>query len=142
MGEFRQNLKRGLFWTALDKYSGQIIGIGISMVLARLLTPYDYGVVATASVIINFLSIFTSIGIGPAVIQKKDLSDEDINHIFTFTVIVGLICGGICFGSSWPVADYYKNPIIVPVLQILAIGVFLGAINMVPSALMSKHLRF
>ena len=95
MGEFRQNLKRGLFWTALDKYSGQIIGIGISMVLARLLTPYDYGVVATASVIINFLSIFTSIGIGPAVIQKKDLSDEDINHIFTFTVIVGLICGGI-----------------------------------------------
>lgn len=142
MGEFRQNLQRGLFWTALDKYSGQIIGIGISMVLARLLTPYDYGVVATASVIINFLSIFTSIGIGPAVIQKKDLSDEDINHIFTFTVIVGLICGGICFVSSWPVANYYKNPIMIPVLQILAIGVFLGAINMVPAALMSKHLRF
>lgn len=142
MSEFRQNLKRGLFWTALDKYSGQIIGIGISMVLARLLTPYDYGVVATASVIINFLSIFTSIGIGPAVIQKKDLSEEDINHIFTFTVIVGLIFGGICFGCSWLVADYYNNPILVPVLQILAIGVFLGAINMVPAALMSKHLRF
>lgn len=142
MSEIKQNLKRGLFWTALDKYSGQIIGIGISMVLARLLTPYDYGIVATASVIINFLSIFTSIGIGPAVIQKKDLSDEDINHIFTFTVIIGLLCGGICFGSSWLVADYYKNPIIVPVLQILSIGLFLGAINMVPAALMSKHLRF
>lgn len=142
MSEFRQNLKHGLLWTALDKYSGQIIAIGISMVLARLLTPYDYGVVATASVIINFLSIFTSIGIGPAVIQKKDLSNEDINHIFTFTVIVGLVCGCICFGSSWLVAEYYKNPIIVPVLQILAIGVVLSAINMVPAALMSKHLRF
>ncbi len=142
MSEFRQNLKHGLLWTALDKYSGQIIGIGISMVLARLLTPYDYGVVATASVIINFLSIFTSIGIGPAVIQKKDLSNEDINHIFTFTLIVGLVCGCICFGSSWLVADYYKNQIIVPVLQILAIGVVLSAINMVPAALMSKHLRF
>ena len=142
MSEFRQNLKHGLLWTALDKYSGQIIGISISMVLARLLTPYDYGVVATASVIINFLSIFTSIGIGPAVIQKKDLSDEDINHIFTFTVIIGLVCGCICFGSSWLVADYYENPIIVPVLQILAVGVVLTAINMVPAALMSKHLRF
>lgn len=142
MSEFRQNFKRGLFWTALDKYSAQIIGIGISMVLARLLTPYDYGIVATASVIINFLSIFTSIGIGPAVIQKKDLSNEDINHIFTFTVIIGLICGGICYGSSWLVAYYYKNQVLVPVLQILAIGVFLSAINMVPAAQMAKHLRF
>lgn len=142
MSEIKQNIKKGLFWTAIDKYSGQIIGIGISMVLARLLTPYDYGIVATATVIINFLSIFTSIGIGPAVIQKKELSQSDIDNIFTFTVVLGLICGLICFISASFVSEYYENPIITPVLQLFSIGVFLSAVNMVPAALMSKYMRF
>lgn len=142
MSEIKRNIKRGLFWTAIDKYSGQIVGIGISMILARLLTPYDYGIVATATVFSSFISIFTSIGIGPAVIQRKDLSQDDLNGIFTFTILVGLVCGGIMFGSSWLVADIYDNEILVPVMQLLSITVFLGALNMVPSALMSKNLRF
>ena len=100
MSNIKQEMKKGLFWTALDKYSGQIIGIVISMVLARLLTPYDYGVVATASVLLGFLSIFTSIGIGPAIIQRKDLVQEDLNNIFTFSIILGLVIGGISFISS------------------------------------------
>ena len=142
MSEIKRNIKRGLFWTAIDKYSGQIVGIGISMILARLLTPYDYGIVATATVFSSFISIFTSIGIGPAVIQRKDLSQDDLNGIFTFTILLGLVCGGIMFGSSWLVADIYDNEILVPVMQLLSITVFLGALNMVPSALMSKNLRF
>lgn len=142
MSQLKHNIKRGLFWTAIDKYSCQIIGIVISMILARLLTPYDYGVVATATVFLGFISIFTSIGIGPAVIQKKDLNQQDLDDIFTFTIFIGLICGGIAFGCSWIVADIYNNKILIPVMQILSIGVFLGALNMVPVALMSKNLRF
>ena len=142
MSEIKDNIKRGLFWTAVDKYSGQIIAIGISMVLARLLTPGDYGIVATATVFLSFLGIFTSIGIGPAVIQRKDLTQEDLNNIFTFTVIIGGICALIAFGSSWLIADFYGNEVLRPVMQIFSIGVFIGAINMVPSALMSKNLRF
>lgn len=142
MSQFSDNLKKGLFWTAIDKYSGQIIGILISIVLARLLTPYDYGIVATATVFINFISIFTSIGIGPAVIQRKDLTQNDLDNIFTFTVFVGLVCGAIFFGASWLVADIYNNPELRPVMQLFSISVFLGALNMVPSALMAKNLRF
>lgn len=142
MGELRKDLKRGIFWTAIDKYSGQIIAIGISMVLARLLTPYDYGVVATATIFINFISIFTSIGIGPALIQRKDLSKSDLNSIFSFTIIIGVIFGSITFACSRIIADYYENPELVPVIRLLSLSVFLGAVNMVPSALMSKNLRF
>jgi len=142
MSEIKQNIKRGVFWTAIDKYSGQLIAIAISIVLARLLTPSEYGIVATASVFIGFISIFTSIGIGPAVIQRKDLSQYDLDVIFTFTVIIGLVCGIVTFGCSWLIADFYKNTILVPVMQVLAVNVFLGAVNMVPAAMMSKNLRF
>lgn len=142
MAEVRNQLKKGLVWTALEKYSGQIIGICISMVLARLLTPHDYGVVATASVLLGFLSICTSVGIGPAIIQRKDLTQEDINNIFTFSIFLGLFMGGISFVSSWFIAEFYGNPQLLPVIQILSVGLFLGTINMVPSALMSKHMRF
>lgn len=142
MSDIRKNLTHGLFWTAIDKYSGQLIGILISMVLARLLTPYDYGVVATATVFLGFLSVFTSVGIGPAVIQNKGLTQDDLDSIFSFSAVIGIICGLVAFGSSWLIADFYHNEILKPVMQILSIGLFLGAINMVPSALMSKHLRF
>ena len=142
MASIKQEMKNGVLWMALDKYSGQIIAILISMVLARLLTPYDYGVVATASVLLGFLGIFTSIGIGPAIIQRDDLSQRDLNNIFTFSIFLGLFIGAISFVSSWVIADIYGNPLLVPVIQVLSVGLFLGTINMVPAALMSKHKRF
>lgn len=142
MSDIKQEMKRGLLWTALDKYSGQIIAILISMVLARLLTPYDYGVVATASVLIGFLSLFTSIGIGPAIIQRDDLSQQDLDNIFTFSIFLGLFIGAVSFCSSWYIADFYENPLLINVIQFLSVGLFIGTINMVPASLMSKHKRF
>lgn len=142
MDDIKKQMKRGLFWTAIDKYSGQIIGILISMVLARLLTPYDYGVVATASVILGFLTIFTSLGIGAAIIQRNDLSKSDLDNIFTFSVLLGLGLGALSFSTSWFIADYYGNQLLKPVVQILSIGLFAATINMVPAAMMSKNQRF
>lgn len=142
MSEIKQEMKKGLLWTALDKYSGQIVGIFISMVLARLLTPNDYGVVATASVLLAFLSIFSTIGIGPAIIQREDLNQKDLDNIFTFTIFLGFALCCISFVSSWLIAYIYGNPLLKPVIQILSFGMFLGTINMVPAALMSKHKRF
>ena len=142
MFEFKAQMKKGLFWTAIDKYSGQVVAIVISMILARLLTPYDFGVVATASVLLGFLSILSSIGIGPAIIQRKDLTQDELDQIFTFTVWIGLFIGIVAFASSWYIADFYDNQQLRPIVQILSIGLFLGPLNMVPSSLMSKNLRF
>ena len=142
MSEFKNQMKKGLFWTAIDKYSGQVVSIVISMILARLLTPYDFGVVATASVLLGFLGIFSSIGIGPAIIQRNDLSQEDLDNIFSFTVLLGLCLGAVSFSTSWFIAEFYKNPQLCPIVQILSVGMFLGTLNMVPGSLMSKNLRF
>lgn len=142
MSSIRHEMIHGVFWSAVEKYSGLAVGIIISMILARILSPREYGVVAIATVIIHFLQMFCTMGIGPAVIQRKDLTDKDVNSIFTFSVSIGLLLSVLFFFSSWLIADFYNNEQLVPVCQILSIQLFFAAANMVPNALMSKNLKF
>ncbi len=141
MASIKQELVRGVFWSAVEKYSGLVVSIIVSMVLARLLSPAEYGVVAIATVIISFLQMFCTMGIGPAVIQK-DLSDDAINSIYSYSLIFGLVLSTVLFGSSWLIADFYDNDLLIPICQILCIQLLFAAINMVPNALMAKNKRF
>lgn len=133
---------KGVFWSAVEKYSGLVVGIVVSMVLARLLSPREFGTVAIVSVITCFLSMFVTLGIGPAIIQRKDLTPQNLNSIFTFSLIGGAIFSLLLFFSSWLIADFYGDDTLVPVCQILTIQFFFSAINMVPNALMVRDMRF
>lgn len=142
MADIKQQMKIGVLWTAVDRYTNLFVTLIISMVLARMLTPAEFGIVATASVLMAFLTIMVNFGLGPAIIQRKDLSQDDLNHLFTFSFYLGIGLGCLSFASSWIVADFYEDPLLIPVVQILSLGLFLSSINMVPAALMSKYLRF
>lgn len=142
MSQLKSDMLHGLFWSAIEKYSGLIVSIVVSMVLARLISPNEFGIVAVATVIIQFLSMFATMGIGPAVIQRKDLSGNDLNNIFSFSIVVGLVLSLILFFSSWPISKFYANESLVPVCQLLCVNLLFAAANMVPSALMSRDLKF
>ncbi len=142
MSQLRQDLIWGVFWSAVEKYSSLIMSVLISMVLARLLSPKEYGVVAIATVIIAFLQMFCTMGIGPAIIQRDDLDKKNLDSVFTFSVLVGLLFSFVFFISSKFIADFYEEPLLSPVCKILSIQVFFSAVNMVPNALMNKDKRF
>ena len=142
MSSDKKVLIKGVLWTAIGKYSGLLLGMVVTMVLARILKPEEFGTVALANVIISFLTLLSSMGIAPAIIQKNNLTQNDLNSIFTFTCIIGLGFAIAFFFSSWMVANFYNNMNIIPVCQILSVSLFFSTINMVPNALMSKHLRF
>ena len=142
MSDIKQEMVHGVFWSAVEKYSSTIVSIIISVILARLLTPDEYGIVAIAYVIIAFLKIFCTMGIGPAIIQRNDLKKDDINNIFAFSLILGLVLALILFFTSGLIAGYYENEALVNVCHILSIVLFFSAANMVPNALMAKYKRF
>lgn len=142
MSQIKRDLLHGFFWSAVEKYSGFLISIFITMILARLLSPKEYGVIAIATVIISFLQMFCTMGIAPAVIQRDDLNSNDLDSIFTFTVIIGLFFGVVFFISSDIIANIYEEPLLSPVCKFLSIQVLFAAVNMVPNALMSKNKRF
>ena len=142
MADIKKEMINGVFWSAIEKYSSLVVSIIISMILARLLSPQEYGVVAIATVIINFLQIFCTMGIGPAVIQRNDLTQQDINSIFTFSLCLGLILSVLLFAFSVPIANFYKEIQLVPICRILSVQLLFASANMVPNALMAKDKRF
>lgn len=141
MANIKQEMINGVFWTAIQKYSGIILQLGITALLARLLTPEEFGVVAVAQVLIVFFNIFTDMGLTSGIIQK-DLNKEEISHIFSFTVYFGGFISTLFFFSAWPIANYYGNKDLVGICQLLAIPMFVGTIGMVPATLVAKNKRF
>ena len=107
----KQQLFSGVFYTALAKYSGIVISLVVAGVLARLLSPDDFGIVAIATVIIAFFGIFTDMGISPAIIQNKTLTEHELSDIFSFTLWMGIALSILFFAASWPIATYYNSPI-------------------------------
>lgn len=142
MSQIKHDLIHGIFWSAIEKYSGFLMSIFITMVLARLLSPKEYGVIAIATVIITFLQMFCTMGIAPAIIQRDDLNQSNINSIFTFSILVGFFFAMMFFSCSRIIAHIYNEPLLSPVCKALSIQVFFASANMVPNALMSKNKRF
>lgn len=139
---FKQQLKSGVFYTALAKYSGIVIGLGLSAVLSRLLTPGDFGVIAVATVIIVFFNVFSDMGLGSAIVQKRDLSQNDYNSIFSITVLTGIVLAGIFFGSSWIIADIYEDNRLIVICQVLSAQILFGTWNIVPNSLLVHDKMF
>lgn len=132
----------GVFWSAVQKYSGIIVQIGITAILARLLYPEDFGVIAIASVLIHFFSLFTDMGIGAAIIQNQDLSGKDLNSIFTFSIYVGIVLSALFFFASPLTGSAYHNGSLAGICRILSVNLLFASWNIVPNALINKNKRF
>lgn len=138
----KKQLFSGVFYTALSKYIGIVISLVVAGVLARLLSPDDFGVVAIATVIIAFFGIFTDMGVSPAIVQHKSLTENDLTNIFSFTFWTGIAVSLLFFAASWPIASYYSSPILRTLCQLLSINLFFASANIVPGALFYKNKEF
>lgn len=138
----KTEMVHGVIWSAIEKYSGLFIQLLITAVLARLLTPTDFGVIAIATVITTFFNMFTDMGIGSAIVQNQTLSGDDLKSLFSFSIFSGLFLAIIFFGCSYLIASFYDNRLLLPICQLLSLNLLFAAWNMVPNALMRKAKRF
>lgn len=142
MSSLKQQMMSGVMYTAVAKYSGIVISLVVMAVLARLLTPDDFGVVAIATVFINFFNIFTNIGISSAIVQFKELTQRQVNEIYMFTVWSGLLLS-ILFAASAPfVAAYYDDARLLPITLWLSLSLFFSSASIVPNSLFLKDKDF
>jgi PST family polysaccharide transporter len=129
-------------YVAITKYSSILIGLIIAAILSRLLTPDDFGTVAIVSVLTGFFNLLGELGVGTAVIQKKNLSKQDINVIFSFTILVGLILALIFFSLSSVVSFFYGQSVLKNICRLFSVNILLGCVNIVPNALLLKEKQF
>ena len=138
----KKELVSGTIYMAIARYSGMVMTILVSAILSRLLTPENYGVVALATVMLALFNLFADIGIGPAVIQNKTLTAEDMNSINTFNSYQGLVLGVAFFLSAPYIADYYGNPQVTLVCQVMSVNILMGCVNAVPNNILYRQQRF
>ncbi len=136
------SLKKAILINGISKYSTIVFTLVFNIALARLLMPEDHGVVAVVTVFSTFFNVLADMGIGPAVIQNKELSSEDIYSIFSFTIVLSFILGGAFCVLSVILSILYSNSVYIPVGCTLSISLVFNAMNMVPQAILMKEKKF
>ncbi len=136
------NMKKAALINAVGKYSQVIIQLIISAVLSRILSSDDYGVVAIVTVFSTFFATLSNMGFGTAIIQRKDLTEKDVNNIFTFTFYISIGLAAVFALMSFPIAWFYKDNVYIPITLMLSISLFFNAMNMVPNGMMNRDKQF
>ncbi len=132
----------GFFWSVFQKVGTQLVSFIISIVLARILLPSDYGVIAMITVFTNIAMVFINTGFSSAIIQKKELSDEDISTMFYSGLALSVVLYLILFFAAPYIAIMYKEPLLTNLLRVESLIVILGASYSVQQALISRNLQF
>lgn len=136
------SLKQAAVINAIGKYSKVLLSIVVEVILARLLTPHDYGVVAVVTVFTTFFAIFSDMGLGTAVIQRKDLTKEDIDQLYTFTVYAAFFLAFLFYCFSYIIASFYRSSIYIRIGHLLSISLLFDTLNMVPNGVLNRQKLF
>ncbi len=131
-----------LFWKFLERGGVSGVQFVVQIILARLLLPEDYGIIALIVVFIAISQTFVQSGLGTALIQKKKVTDEDYSSVFYLTLVVALVFYGILFLAAPFIAAFYNQPLITPVLRVLGLTLFFGAVNTIQNAVIARNFQF
>ncbi len=134
--------RKGVFWSAINTFSNQGLTFLFGIVLARLLSPNDYGMIGILMVFISIISIFVDSGFSVALIRKEEKKPEDYDTEFYFNIVVGFVCYLIMFLSAPLIANIYELPLLDPLLKILSIRIILQSFCIVQTAIFSIKLDF
>ena len=138
----KSKVTKGAIWTLLEKLSTQIVGFVVGMILARLLTPNDYGTVALTSIFFAVAGVLVDGGFGNALIQKKDADDLDFNSVFYLNLALSCVAYiALFFAAPW-IADFYKTPELTAIVRVSAICLLFNAVNAIQNAELTKKMLF
>ena len=131
-----------LFWSFIERIGQQGIQFIISIILARLLLPEQFGLIAMLTIFMAIAQSFINSGFGQALIQKQDATHVDECSIFYFNILVGFLAAGLlCLAAPW-IAGFYNQPLLVPLTCALSLNLIINAFGLVQITLLTKHIDF
>lgn len=132
----------GILWSFLDRIGQQGIRFVITVILARLLVPEQFGLVGMLSIFIEVARSFIDSGFSAALIQKKNATEIDTCSAFYVNIAIGLLAMALFWiGAPW-VADFYRQPILTPLMRVLSFSLVINSFNCVQTALLCRRIDF
>lgn len=142
MDNLNSKTKKAFAWDFSGRMISQGVSFIISMFLARLLTPADFGLIAMVNVIIAFSGVFMDMGLGVSLIQRKDITDEHYGSVFWFNVFVGALLTALLYLSAPFVVKFYNQPELLGLTHAMSFIFIINAFGRVISAKLTKALDF
>jgi PST family polysaccharide transporter len=136
------SLLKNTLYFSVSKYSSTIATLLITGVLARKLEPIDFGTIAIALIFVRLFNLIGNLGIGPAIVQRNDLSDEDVKSLFNYTLLLGVVVAFSFFFSAQYISAFYEIPSLEEVLKLITISIIFASLKSVPYSLLRKSMRF
>lgn len=138
----KEKVFSNLIWRFLERSGAQLVALIVSVVLARILSPEDYGTIALITVFINILNVFVDSGLGSALIQKKDADNTDFSTVFYTNVIFCIALYILMFVISPFLAEFYSRPELVSIIRVLSITILVSGVKNIQQAYVSRTLQF
>ena len=138
----RHKIFSNLIWRFLERTGAQLVGFIVAIVLARLLTPEDYGTIALITVFTTILNVFVDSGLGAALVQKKNADAVDFSTVFYTNVLFCIVLYTLLFLASPFIAKFYNKTELTLVIRVLGITILISGVKNIQNSYVSKTLQF
>ena len=138
----RRTVSSNLMWRFLERFGAYVVSFVISVVLARILDPDTYGVVALMTVVIAFLDVFVTGGFASSLIHDKTATEKDFNTLLLFNIVFSLSLYLLLFFVSPLIATYYNKPILTWLIRVAGISLLISGVKNLQYAFVAKKLQF
>src|SRR4051794_39555804 len=137
-----QKTTSGVAWSGIFQFARQALSLLSVSVLARLVPPSAYGLIAMAVIFANFFDSFRDLGTGNAIVRELNLNDRFVTTIFWANGILGAALFGCVYALSVPAAAFFHQPALTAVIQVMAVNFFVNALGTVPMAILTRQMAF
>lgn len=138
----KQKALGGFAWMSAVTGVRAVLRIAVLAVLARLLTPEDFGLVAAAGVVIWLSTIFANLGVGPALVQRPELESRHVHTAFTSSLLLGVLVATIGYAAAPLISAGFRMDALTPVLRVMAVLFPIASLSVVSESLLQRQLRF
>lgn len=138
----KQAALSGMFWTYLQQFGSQLISFVVQLVLARLLLPSDFGVIALFSVFLAIGNVLINSGLTNSLIRTKEIDDTDLSTVFFFNLFVSVIVYVMLFFTSPLIAGFFNMPILKDIIRVYALSLPVSAFSAIQQTIFTKNLDF
>ena len=131
-----------IVWAVLDKLSGSVVSFVVTILLARLLSPEDFGLVAMVMIFFEFSAVFVESGFSTALIREKTISEADKSTTFIFNLIASVVLYGVLFTSAPYIAAFFDQPLLTLIIRIMGISLIVNAFSIVQHSVLIQQIDF
>lgn len=142
MSSLKDKTVKGVIWSSIDRFSAQGIQFVFSILIARLLLPEDYGVIAMLGIFMAVSQTFIDSGFGSALIRKIDRTETDFSTVFYFNIAVASVFYAILFFSAPAIANFYETPLLESVTKVVALNLIINSLSGIHNAKLSIAIDF